>query len=300
MIVAECGSYSRGSELLRISQPAVSRTIRNLEDELGRPVFRRHGHGVTLTEAGQTLLDKARMLLRQIEQTKAEIKLGREGIGGAVSIAVPPAVGQVFVPPLIERCAQDHPNVSLKVVGGFSGHIHEWLVRGQVDIACVHDPRPQRGFDIEPLISEEVYLVGKKGSFLNKGGIVRINELGGFPLVLPSASHTSRFLLDSLALSHGIELKPRVEVDDHSVTRALLSKGLGFSLLTRSAVALEVQRGTLELRSLEPSIRWTLSLLSVQNKQISPAAEMVVATMREVITGLLADGTLSGRAPDSG
>lgn len=294
LTVAECGSYSRGSELLRISQPAVSRTIRNLEFELGRPVFRRHGHGVTLTEAGNILLERSRQMLRQIEQTKAEIKLGRGGLSGTVSLAVPPAVGQLFVPPLVEHFARDYPNVSLKIVGGFSGHIHEWLVRSQVDVACVHDPRPQKGFLVEPLVLEEVYVVGQKGAFLDTNAVVLADDLTKYPLILPSISHTSRFLLESLVHSRGMALLPKAEVDDHSVTRALLVKGQGFSLLTRSAVEADVQRGTLELRSVDPAIWWTLSLLTVEHKT-SPLVAAVIDALKEIIAALVESGELAGR-----
>src|ERR1051326_7770155 len=63
--VAEFGSYSRGSEFLRISQPAVSRQIRKLEEEFGHALFKRHGHGVSLTDAGRILLERSQVALQQ-------------------------------------------------------------------------------------------------------------------------------------------------------------------------------------------------------------------------------------------
>ena len=145
--VAEFASYSRGAEFLRLSQPALSRQIKRLEDELGTARFIRHGHGVTLTEAGRMLLARSQVILRQIDQARAEIREGGSGLAGTVTLAVPPAAGTYLVPGVAERFAASHPNVFRKVVGGYSGYIHEWLVRGQVDLACVHDPLPQRGFE---------------------------------------------------------------------------------------------------------------------------------------------------------
>jgi DNA-binding transcriptional LysR family regulator len=75
-VVAEHGSYSRGAAALRISQPAVSRQIRKLEEDVGRRLFRRHGHGVALTEAGRLLLDRAQAAFRQLDQARAEIRGG--------------------------------------------------------------------------------------------------------------------------------------------------------------------------------------------------------------------------------
>lgn len=286
MTVAECGSYSRGSELLRISQPAVSRTIKNLEVDLGRPLFRRHGHGVTLTEAGQRLLERAQQILRDVERTTAEIRSGSSGPSGVLSIAVPPAAGRLLAPELVRRFARDFPNVHLRIVGGFSGYIHEWLVRGQVDLACVHDPLPQRGFEVAPLVNEEVFLVGRAGDFPEPAGPIRVESLKSFPLIIPSRQNASRRMLESLALSQGLTLSTCAEVDDHTIIRALLNEGLGFTLLTDSALA--GGRSGLQLRSFDPRLSWTLSLLTVQSKPQSEIVGHCMAAVKDIVASLVA------------
>src|SRR5689334_25196858 len=91
--VAEFGSVSRAAEALRISQPAVSRQVSRLEAELGRSLFVRHGHGVTLTESGRTLLERSQIILRHIEQARSDVRSGNAEMSGIVTIAVPPAAG---------------------------------------------------------------------------------------------------------------------------------------------------------------------------------------------------------------
>src|ERR687888_441282 len=95
--VVEFGSYSRASEYLRISQPAISRQVDRLERELGKPLFVRNSLGAT-----------------------------------------PPGVGHYLLPALVERYRQSFPNTSLKILSGYSGFIHEALVRGRADLACLH------------------------------------------------------------------------------------------------------------------------------------------------------------------
>ena len=98
--VAEFGSYSRGAEFLRISQPAVSRQIRALEQELGRPLFIRHSHGVNLTDAGRMLLERGQAILRQFDQARDDISRGLAGPSGTVTLAVPiEAVRQAITGP---------------------------------------------------------------------------------------------------------------------------------------------------------------------------------------------------------
>jgi len=294
--VAECGSYSRGSELLRISQPAVSRTIRNLEFEIGRPVFMRHGHGVSLTEAGRILLERTQSILRQIEQAKAEVKGGLSSPSGTISFAVPPAAGHFLVPPLVERFERDYPNVFLNVTGGFSGNIHEWLVRGQVDLACVHDPLPQRGFAVTPLINEEVFLVGKVGSFPPDQTHVRVEELTSLPLILPSRPNASRRLIDAWLSPQGLFATPKMEVNDHTIARALVRRGIGFSLLTRGAIEGELRRGEIDARPFMPRATWPLALIRFENGARSEIHEIFVRAIAQTVHEQTACGAWPGEA----
>jgi LysR family transcriptional regulator, nitrogen assimilation regulatory protein len=294
--VAECGSYSRGSELLRISQPAVSRTIRKLEEEVGSPLFRRHAHGVSLTEAGRILLERGQLILRQLEQAKTEIRNNESGPTGVISFAVPPAAGQFLVPPLVERFSSAYPNVALKIVAGYSGYIREWLVRGQVDLACVHDPLPQRGFEIAPLVHEEVMLVGRPGAPAIKREFVTAEDLAELPLVLPSRPSVLRRLLDRWVARSDIAVNIRMEVDDHSITRALVRQGIGFTLLSRGAIEAELRRGELAAWPLRPRAAWRLAMLSYANVPRSDIQQAFMRTVRQVARELTQSGAWPGRA----
>jgi LysR family transcriptional regulator, nitrogen assimilation regulatory protein len=296
--VAECGSYSRGSELLRISQPAISRTIRKLEEELGSQLFRRHGHGVTLTEAGRILLERSQLILRQIEHTRAEIRSSEAGPSGIVSFAVPPAAGHFLAPRLVERFGAAYPNVSLKIIAGYSGYIHDWLVRGQVDLACVHDPLPQRGFEVTPLVDEEVFLVGRPGAVSFPRGHVTTADLADLPLVMPSRPNASRRLLDNWVSRSGIPLNIRMEVDDHSITRALVRQGIGFTLLTAGSIEADLRRGELEAWPFRPRASWPLAMLASTHAPRSVFLEAFMRTIREIARDLTASGAWPGRSLD--
>ena len=288
-VVAEYGSYSRGADALRISQPAVSRQIHKLELDVGRPLFRRHGHGVALTEAGRLLLDRAQAAFRELDQARAEIRGAVAGPAGAVALAVPPAAGRWLVPPLAERMATALPGVQLRVLGGFSGTIHDWLVRGRVDIALVHDPLPQKGFRLLPLAEEEVCLVATPGAAGLARGHARPADLAGLPLILPGRPNASRRLLDEWLAEAGGAPTPRLEVDDHSVIRALLRAGHGYTLLTRGGFAQEAARGELAGVPFRPRVHWKLTLVTAaqpaQPELVEPVAELLRRVVRDAARG---------------
>jgi LysR family nitrogen assimilation transcriptional regulator len=281
--VAEYGSYSRAAEWLRISQPAVSRQIRQLEEELGKALFRRHGHGVTLTEAGRLLLERSQAAFRTLDQARREIRGAASGPAGAVALAVPPAAGRWLVPPLAEHMAKALPGVQLRVLGGFSGTIDEWLVRGRVDLALVHDPLPRKGFSLLPMAEEEVCLVGLPNAPALARGHVRPADLLRLKLILPGRPNASRRLLDAWLAGEGGAPPPRIEADDHSVIRALLRAGAGYTLLTRGGFAAEARRGELVGVPFRPRVCWTLSLVAATRPAEPAVIEPTIALLREVL-----------------
>jgi len=188
--------------------------------------------------------------------------------------------------------------VFLKVVGGFSGYIHEWLVRGQVDLACAHDPLPQRGFEVVPLIREQVYLVGKAGGPVFRRGSVGIGDLAELPLVLPSRPNASRRLLDSWVAQKGISLSIKLEVDDHSVIRGLVRQGIGVTLLTQGAFDADLRHGEVEAVPFRPRAYWPLALVAPAH---GPRTEVVAAfmrTLRIVTRELVASSAWPGKSLD--
>lgn len=295
---AERGSYSRAAEFLRVSQPAVSRQISKLEQDLGTALFRRHGHGVTLTDSGRILLERSQLALRQLDQTRAEIRGGKGGPSGVISFALPPAAGYFLAPPLVARFGAEFPNVFLRIVGGFSGYIQEWLARGQVDIACLHDPLPQRGFEFTPLVKEEVFLVGRPTDEISRRDHVRIADLPRLPLILPSRPNASRRLLDGWIAEKGISLSVKLEADDHSIIRGLLRRGIGFSLLTRSGFDADLRDSEVEAWPFRPRAFWRLTLVRSANARQSDMMAAFIRTVREVARELSRSGLWAGKSVD--
>jgi LysR family transcriptional regulator, nitrogen assimilation regulatory protein len=295
-IVAEFASFSRGAEFLRLSQPALSRQITRLEDEVGTKLFIRHGHGVSLTETGRTLLARSQAILRQLDQARAELRGGAGGLAGTITLAVPPAAGTFLVPALVERIATLHPNVFLKVVGGYSGYIHEWLVRGQVDLACLHDPLPQRGFEAVPLVQEPVFLVGRPDRFPRDRDVFRVEDLVRLPLILPSRANASRRLLDGWMAERRLTLNLRVEADEPLLIRALLRAGSGFSLLTHGAIEAELAAGELSALPLRPAMQWNLTLVLPAHGPRPPLVEALASAIVTLAGELTASGAWPGRS----
>jgi LysR family nitrogen assimilation transcriptional regulator len=287
--VVEFGSYSRASEYLRISQPAISRQVGRLEKELGKALFVRSGLGATPTDAGHLLFERSQPILRQLEEAAAEIKSVGGGFG-TIAMAIPPGVGHFLLPSLVKSYQKLFPNISLKIISGFSGYIHEALVRGRADVACLHGPLPQKGFKVIPLLEEEVFLVGKRGSLPSARTHISTTDLLRLPLILPSRSHTSRRILEERAFASELTVNLMMEVDDTSLIRTLLRQGLGFSVLSQGAFQNELDRKELESRPIRPRMSWPLALMTASGRPRSEPLEALMGAIRATVRELISSG----------
>ena len=293
--VVEFGSYSRAAEFLRISQPAISRQITRLEKELGRPLLIRNSQGAVPTDAGQLLFERSQTVLRQLENAVAEVRGMQAMPAGTLALAVPPGAGHFLVPALVRRYQRNYPNVLLKFVAGFSGYIHEALVRGRVDAACLHGPPMQKGFEVIPLIDEEVFLVGKRGTLPAKRKAIVTSDLSRLPLILPSRLHSSRRLLDERASAQGLSLNVTLEVDDPSLIRSLLREGLGFSPLSKGGFLNEIAHNEFDAMPFRPAISWPLVLMTSSAQPRSELVTTLAQTIRAIVTEMTANGSWPGR-----
>ena len=137
--IAELGSITRASAHLHLAQPALTRHVQRLEDELDTPLFTRANRGVRLTEAGEKLLENAQRILRDVERTGDEIRAHRTHPSGKIILGVTPTQCPVLVPELFARMRHHYPVVELKVVHAGMVRLEEFVVDGRVDLALLSD-----------------------------------------------------------------------------------------------------------------------------------------------------------------
>ena len=121
--VAEVGSVTRAADLLHLVQPAVTRQIRTLEQELGIPLFERTGQGMRPTEAGTIMVDRARRALNELERARAEVQPTPGVVTGIVTLGLLESTSDLLAEPLVTALARDHPGVELRLMTAYSGHL---------------------------------------------------------------------------------------------------------------------------------------------------------------------------------
>ncbi len=293
--VAELGSFSKASAFLSIAQPALSRQVRNLEGELGATLLYRNGRGVSVTESGDQLLRHAKAILEQMERARSEVAAVEGEPQGAVILGMPPTVSQVLVTPLIKHFRGHYPQISLKVVEGFSGHVHEWLVQGRLDVALLYNAPKTRHLITEELLVEELFLISPPAAHESGAETVRLAELSDLPLILPSRPHGLRLLVDTVAADADVALAVDVELDALSAIKELVEDGAGYTILPYASVHREVAEGRLAARRIfGPPISRSLLLASSTQQPISAAARAVMQQIKGQVRDLVDTGNWLG------
>ncbi len=279
--VAELGSLSKASDTLRVAQPALSRQIKLLEHELRADLFTRNGRGMVLTDAGRLLLARTSGIVRQIDQVRDEIQSAGGPPSGRVVLGLVPTVSCVISARLARRTVDKYPGISLCIVESYSGHLMEWLHRGEMDLALIYGPSSDLHLTVQSLGRDPIVAVGPRGSGLSNRKQVDIGWLLKQRLVLPSHSHGLRALIEQAAAKKKLKLDVKLEADSFRVLTSLVEEGLGYTLLPPSSVRNEVASGRLETAAIaKPAPMRELTLASPIDHPGSTAITLVTELLR--------------------
>lgn len=279
--VAEARSFSKAAVQLGIAQPALSRQIQKLEDELGLELILRAGRQLELTEAGLLLLERAHSLIRQVAQTADDVRAHGTRIRGTLTVGVSPTVSEAVGPGIVRECAARHPEVRLNFVEGVSAFIFKRLIDQELTLCLMHNPPRHQGVEIEPLFEEPMVLVGPGRGVAGHPPIKEGMAFGRLPLILPHRTHGLRMLLERAMAERGGKFDVAVQVDGYTTTKAFVAAGLGYTVLPLSSVRREVKRHQLSaVRLRKPSLSWTLSLAYRKDQRNARA----VMALRDIVT----------------
>jgi LysR family transcriptional activator of glutamate synthase operon len=268
--VARHSHVTRAAAELHIAQPALSKQISQLEQELGVALFDRVGRNVRLTEAGEALLPHARAVMAQVEAGRAEMA---ERIGlrrGRAAVGAPPTVGMQLLPPVLAGFNKHYPGIELRLYEAGVQTLLDLLESGLTDVAVVTLPVEDEQLTVVPLFTEELVLAVWKGHPLAGRGEVAIGDLRDEQWVLSPENYELREATLSACATAGFT--PKVVLDGgetDSVVR-FVGAGIGVALVPRLAV--QGAASVVPLRVCDQALNRTLGIVWRGDRAASPAA----------------------------
>src|SRR5215510_1058622 len=260
--VAELGTVSKAALRLRISQPALSRQIFDLEQEFGFNLFDRVRRRLVLTAVGEQLLGDCRGVLGQVGWLGERIRLLRRGDRGTLRVAAPPHTIESVLSRFLPRYAERFPDVHVKVIEALGFEQIAMLERGEVHIGIRHDQGAHRGFETLVLPPDEVLAACDQALEIGRAGMIDIVRLASYPLLLLESGYSIRRLFNAACrLAH---VEPNIVLESRAphTLLALAESGQGVAvippLLRTDRHALKILRVTHRRKPLRDrfAIQW--------------------------------------------
>jgi LysR family nitrogen assimilation transcriptional regulator len=235
-------SITKAAAELNVAQPALSRKIRMLEEELGVTLLVRHRRGVKATEEGLRFVNSAETLLQLMQQLREEARSYATEPSGQIRFGFLPAVGDLFAGQVIADFIRRYPQVTFLLREGLTADLSEALLAGRLDIAIMIYEEKHQDLHRQPLFSEDVWLAGAPSIWPFGKGPLRLEQLEGLPLV--HAAIVGR-TLEKLASVHRLKFRAVIEGGTRTAARAAVRAGAGFTLMPASWVVSEIEEGYL-------------------------------------------------------
>jgi len=239
--VAEQGTFTKAASQLHVSQSAVSRQVKLLEDELGQALLHRGARAVRLTQAGEVLLKTANRIRRELQDAVWQLSERKQLGGGSLRLGGGMTVCMYILPRLLKRFRKLYSGVELQVTSGTSETILRLVRQHEVDLGLLTLPIVARDLEIVPVLKEEMVVVTAPRHPLSKRREVDAKALGRFPLILYESGSNTRKVIDQFFAEESVPARVAMETENVEIIKAMVESGVGITLIPFAAIAKDVR-----------------------------------------------------------
>lgn len=243
LAVCDHGGFSSAASVTGIAQPALTRQIQLLEQELGLALFTRNGRRAEPTEVGRILMSEVGPALDGLDALLERVRRDHGCQPLQISLGVCPTIARLFREALEVPLRQGGTPIELTVIEAYSGDLRNLLAAGRLDLALSYRPSEAARLRTTALLTERLVLATRE---VPEGvAAVPLDALARHRLILPSRMHELRRIVDAVAAARGIDLRPALELDSLAAVMAMLDEGAGgyATILPHNAVAGAAQAG---------------------------------------------------------
>lgn len=285
--VMELGNISQAAEQMHLTQPAVSKRIKNLEEEFGVTLFDAVGRSIVPTQAAHDLLIHAKRWLADYTQVKHNVSQSQDTVAGKLSIGTSHHIGLHHLSPLLKDFVQAYPDVQLDVHFVDSETAHAAVMSGELELAFLTLPplynknTKDKRLTYTPLWHDDLVFVAATFSELAQQKSITLDKLADLPALLPAAhTYTSQITLAAFA-KKGLKPHATMSTNPLESIRMMVSVGLGWSALPRTL--LNDSLTELDLKK-PPNLARTLGIVTNPSRTQSAAVEALVTHSQQVTT----------------
>lgn len=284
--VAQSLSFSRTARQANLSQPALSRTIRLLEEELGVRLFDRNSRNVSLTPAGATLLPTVERLTSDFDQAFGELMHSFQGARGRVFAGALPSMAASLLPPAIARLQETYPRIEIVIREEPAEALARSLSERRIDFAISTPPPTDAEFDFQPILADEFVLVCSASQLSNFPDPSPWSAFADHPFIGMEARSSVRAATDAAFAQANVSIRAHCECALLSTAGGCIAAGVGISLMPQSTLPLLAVGGEIAWRPLQPpTLSRQIGICRLAGRTLSPAA----ANFLDIVTATIND-----------
>lgn len=280
--VAKNKNITKTSENLLISQPAISKSIKNLEKKIGCSLFTRSKKGVALTEEGKVLFDEIKIAIEIIDNAEKKVDQITTLESGILNIGISNTLTQKYLLPYIKIFSQKYPKIIIKIHTEPTYRLITKARNGLVDFIILNLPyNIPSDFNKELLKPIHDCFVANSNYIELKNKTINIKDLNKYPLILLAKGSNGRYFLDNFCSELNTNLTPKFELASYSLVTEFIKSGIGIGLLTKEFIKEELRNGTLfEIKTTPTFNNRHIGLITLKNKSLSHCSKEFIFTLK--------------------
>lgn len=280
-VLAKEGHFSRASELLHISQPALTRSIQELELQLGVPLFIRTTRQLSLSEEGKRFLPMAQRLLSDIEQMTHELRAQATGIRGWVTVALGTAFGTVLMPAVLKKLRLTYPDVQVRLLDDNSAGITARVLRAEADVGIGSPIGDAAALSCERLASAAIGLLAHPDYFELHEQMDAL-QIAKLPLLREPEDTSIMNTLRTRGSELVGQMQRGIEVSSLAMQLALVREGVGVAVLSALGASHALAQG-MRFVPLHPQIDREVFLMTQRTRILSSPARALIDVMKDCL-----------------
>jgi LysR family nitrogen assimilation transcriptional regulator len=244
--VVETGNMTRAADQLNVAQPALGLQIRQLEDDLGSPLLIRHSRGVEPTSAGKLLFERAKDILRLVDETRAEMQGLRGAMSETIRLGITPSIMNLIGYDLLVQAREALPQVFISLTEELGFALVDAMKRNELDLALCYEVDAEPSLAARPVFEEELLFVTALPDVPARP--ITFAEALAYPLTIPCERDMIRRILEQLAQRSGLKVQIAFEVNSPLAIKTMLLRESASAIIPYGAVADEIRTGRLHAR----------------------------------------------------
>ncbi|MGH7620696.1 MAG: LysR substrate-binding domain-containing protein [Gemmatimonadaceae bacterium] len=284
--VVDHGGFTKAARALRLSQPAISKSLNELERRLQATLLDRSGKPVVLTEAGRTLYARASELFGVERAAERELRELRGLKRGVLRVAASPTIATYLLPPYLGRFQTRHPSMRIRIMTGNTSAVLRALLQFRVDVALVEGPVDHARVEVVPWRQDELVVIAAPDHPLARDPAVDSQRLAAEQFLVREPGSGTRVVAERALAARGVRLARIIRIGGPEAIKQGVAAGLGLGIVSRAAAADQLALGrivVIDVRDLE--LKRTLAQIKLRDREMTIAGLELETLLSDPIDG---------------